>query len=100
MLKFFLDKLFALLWFLLTSPLMGFIALAIKAEGLIDPATAGPVLETDIRITQGCPFGMYKFRTTSDGRRTRVGHYLKKWYLDELPQCANIFKGEMTFVGP
>ena len=38
--------------------------------------------------------------TANDPRITRIGHFLRKTSLDELPQVFNIFKGEMSFVGP
>lgn len=55
---------------------------------------------------QGKPFRMFKFRTlndctgTDEERATPIGKFLRKTYLDELPQIINIFKGEMSWVGP
>ena len=93
----------------------------IKLEGLLDPAARGPVFYHQMRISEGRRFQFYKFRITrksvldeepSQHRRDRfktleqrqyctaVGHYLKKWYLDELPQIENILRGEMSWVGP
>lgn len=76
----------------------------------------GGVLYKQERIGRdGCPFGIYKFRTmisgadkkgalltvgTRDERITRVGYYLRKFKLDELPQLINVLKGEMSLVGP
>jgi len=76
----------------------------------------GPVLFSQERIgKRGKPYKMYKFRSmssdaeqysgpvwsgTNDNRVTRVGHYLRKWRVDELPQLFNVIKGDMSFVGP
>ena len=92
------------------SPLMALIALQIKLS------SKGPVFYSQERIGQyGLPFSIYKFRTMvsdaeSDGvpqithdndpRITRVGHWLRKYRLDELPQLWNILRGDMSIVGP
>ena len=63
----------------------------------------------------GRVFTLYKFRSmkneaesdgkpqwarVDDDRTTRVGRFIRKWRIDELPQVFNVFKGEMSFVGP
>jgi sugar transferase (PEP-CTERM system associated) len=94
----------------LISPLLGIIAIAIKLD------SKGPVFFSQSRCGQdGKPFNVLKFRSMIDNaeaetgpqwasdddwRITRVGHILRKFRLDELPQIINVLKGEMSFVGP
>jgi len=91
-------------------PLVGIIALAVRLE------SPGPVIFRQRRIGQGGrPFVIYKFRTMHadtnpyaptpedddlDPRVTRLGRFLRKTGLDELPQLFNVLKGEMSLVGP
>ena len=93
-----------------TSPLMAVIALAIKLD------SRGPIFFIHERAGyHGRPFRLVKFRTMhgqpahradsvwdrDDGSRiTRVGRWLRKLRLDELPQLWNILKGDMDMVGP
>jgi exopolysaccharide biosynthesis WecB/TagA/CpsF family protein len=102
------------------APVIGLIGLVIKLE------TPGPVFFTQTRIgKEGTPFKIYKFRSMyedaearraailhtsqrqgvcfksrNDPRVTRVGRFLRRFSLDELPQILNVFKGEMAVVGP
>ena len=92
------------------SPLLAIIALQVKIS------SKGPVLYSQERIgLYGLPFRIYKFRTminhaeadgvpqvTSDNdpRITRVGRWLRRYRLDELPQLWNILRGDMSIVGP
>lgn len=94
----------------LLSPLLALIALQVKLS------SRGPVFYSQERIGMyGIPFRIYKFRTmvnhaeeaghpqlTLDGdpRITKVGHWLRKYRLDELPQLWNILRGDMSIVGP
>jgi Undecaprenyl-phosphate glucose phosphotransferase len=104
------DICFSAVVLLVTSPLMGLIALLIRLT------SRGPIFFAQERIgLSGLPFRMYKFRTMktssssesdtrrtteADPRRTRLGKFLRKTSLDELPQFINVLKGDMSVVGP
>jgi exopolysaccharide biosynthesis polyprenyl glycosylphosphotransferase len=102
-----------------TAPILVLVALAIRLEG------RGPILFRQIRVGRdGHRFEMFKFRTMVDGadalkaellnrneadglfkiaddpRITRVGRWLRRMSLDELPQLFNVLRGEMSLVGP
>jgi sugar transferase (PEP-CTERM system associated) len=104
-----LDVVASLVLFLVTLPVMLIVALAIWLE------SGGPVLFRQERIgLGGQPFQILKFRSMAhdaekhgpkwaadgDSRITRVGRIIRKFRLDELPQVANVLRGEMSFVGP
>jgi lipopolysaccharide/colanic/teichoic acid biosynthesis glycosyltransferase len=108
-LKRFFDIVFAVAGLGTLSPLLFSIACRIRREH------NGPVFYRGERVgLHGKPFRIYKFRTmvvdaeklgassTSDDdpRITRIGKFLRKYKLDELPQLINVLKGEMSFVGP
>lgn len=101
------DFLLSFFILILTLPLYPVLALMIKLE------SSGPVFFKQKRVGQGQKiFTMIKFRTMTtennegqatkekDKRITRFGKFLRQSRLDELPQIYNIWKGEMSFVGP
>lgn len=102
-----LDVVFACLILVVSSPVLLLIAIAIKLD------SEGPAVFSQRRLGRGGKeFDMYKFRTmvvnaeaggvysdAKDARVTSVGRLLRKTSLDELPQCINIIKGDMSFVG-
>jgi exopolysaccharide biosynthesis polyprenyl glycosylphosphotransferase len=108
--KRFFDLLFSALALLLLSPLLGVVALAIKLED------GGSVFFRQERCTIGGEiFSILKFRSMiedadkagevhpaedEDPRITKVGRFIRKFRIDELPQLINILKGDMSIVGP
>jgi Undecaprenyl-phosphate glucose phosphotransferase len=108
--KRFMDVLLSLVILVLISPLLGLLALLVKAT------SSGPILYRQERCSlNGTPFQMLKFRTMrvnaeaqsgpvwtaeNDPRRTWLGTFLRATNLDELPQLINVLRGEMSLVGP
>lgn len=106
------DLIIAALVLLLTWPLMLLVALAIRIES----GAGQPILYRQERVgARGKTFQLIKFRSMrtdaeldgvarwankDDDRVTRVGRFTRKVRLDELPQLWNVFKGEMSFIGP
>ena len=103
------DILVSALTLLVLSPLYALIALLIRLS------SNGPALYRQERIgLHGIPFNILKFRTmrthaendipqlasTDDPRITPLGHFLRKYRIDELPQMWNVLKGDMSIVGP
>ena len=115
-----IDVVFSALGLLLTAPLLALTALAIKLD------SRGPVFYKALRAgRKGQRFACCKFRTmvvnadgwkellrgqneregpifkiADDPRVTRVGRFLRRYSLDELPQLCNVLRGEMSLVGP
>lgn len=114
------DLIMATFALIVLSPVFLIVAIAIKRED------GGPVFFTQVRLTKnGKKFHMYKFRSMcvdaeeklkdlqdknimegpafkmeDDPRITKVGAFIRKTSIDELPQLLNIIKGDMTIIGP
>lgn len=104
------DIVISLIAIIITSPIMILTAIAIKIS------SPGPIIFKQERIGyQRKPFMMYKFRsmkvqdeseeksewtTEDDPRKTRIGDFIRRTSIDELPQFFNVLKGEMSVVGP
>jgi len=82
-------------------PVYGIIACLIILECLLTEHKFKSPIFNEMRFSQGKYFPTYKFLVyVSDGRLTKFGFILRKFYLDELPQLFNIINGEMVIVGP
>lgn len=115
-----IDILLSCILLIVLSPLLAIIAVLIRID------SAGPIIFKQCRIGfKGRPFTIYKFRTMvpdaekqfelkideahieefifqseDDPRVTRIGRFLRRTSLDELPQLFNVLKGDMSLVGP
>lgn len=117
--KIILDRLLSAILLVISSPIWLLISIGILFESAISPAARGGLFHTEIRVSAGHPFVLYKFRILKAGGEraikegaipkavennpanlTKSGWLLKKIGLDELPQLLNIFGGKMSFVGP
>lgn len=105
-----IDFIIAFIAALFLLPIYLIVSIAIKVE------SKGPALFKQSRLgLNGCVFNIYKFRSMvtdqsqfkktnevyeDDPRITKVGRFIRKTSIDELPQIINILKGEMSFIGP
>jgi lipopolysaccharide/colanic/teichoic acid biosynthesis glycosyltransferase len=115
------DLMVSTVLLIVCAPLLLCIAVCLKCSGWLRPADRGSVLRSEIRYSAGQPFRCYKFRTMrqevlaaspptrslvqakqleQDANCTKVGRWVKKWYLDELPQLYHVWRGDMSLVGP
>ena len=114
------DLIFGSVLLVLASPILAATAIAIKID------SRGPVFFSQERMGRGgTPFGIFKFRSMTDGaeklrhgldaqneysgpmfkmkadpRVTRMGSFIRRWSIDELPQLLNVMTGDMSLVGP
>jgi lipopolysaccharide/colanic/teichoic acid biosynthesis glycosyltransferase len=105
-----MDVVVAIVGLIIFAPLLLVSAIAIKLD------SRGPVFfRLGVAGLRGQDFDQWKLRSMvhgarqkgdrfetswSDPRITRVGHFLRRWSIDELPQLWNVFRGEMSIVGP
>lgn len=105
-----IDLILSFFMLVILSPVIALVAAVIKID------STGPVFFSQERVGQKHKtYMVYKFRSMqsdaekntgpvwakdNDDRITRVGRFLRKWRIDEIPQLWNVLKGEMSFVGP
>ena len=106
------DIVGALIGLVVSAPVLAVLAALIKAE-----SPGGPVFFRQTRVGAGhCEFTLYKLRSMrpdaaesddahsstkpGDPRLLRIGSFLRRWNLDELPQYWNVLRGDMSLVGP
>ena len=109
MLKTIFDRTAALLGIFVFAPVLIIVAILVKVS------SPGPVFYRGVRVGRfGRPFRQFKFRSMvvsadkiggpstadDDPRLTRIGKFLRKYKLDELPQLFNVLAGDMSLVGP
>lgn len=93
-----IDILFAIVGLLITAPLLTVIALLIKL------GSSGPILYSSPMVGEnGKVFSLFRFRTMTLGaerKLTHVGRFIRNYSLDHLPTLINLFRGDITIIGP
>jgi len=99
-----IDFCIALVLLILLSPIALIAVIAVRIEH------GSPIFFRQVRLGKNAkPFGIIKFRTmkhktnpsqTDAERLTKLGAFLRKTSIDEIPQLVNILKGDMAFIGP
>lgn len=100
-----MDIIFSLVFLIILAPVFFTIAMFIKLD------SDGPIIFKQERTGyKGKTFNLYKFRSMNkdndvyeydiENKTTKVGYFLKKYSLDELPQLINVLRGDMSFIGP
>jgi lipopolysaccharide/colanic/teichoic acid biosynthesis glycosyltransferase len=120
--KLMFDKVVALIFLVITSPFIILLKLAFIVEGLIIVENKGPMFFSYNAVSQGKVFPKYKIRLIktkyiepegakrgdwisysaewNEDSRTYLGAFVKKFYLDEIPQFWNVLRGDMSIAGP
>ncbi len=120
--KWLFDKIVSLAVLAAAAPILAGMWMAYRLEGLLDPSSRGPVFYYYWSMSGGRRIKKLKVRAVKGAyidpelarkhdwrankaewnveHRTRVGHFAKSYYLDELPQFWSVLKGDMSIVGP
>jgi lipopolysaccharide/colanic/teichoic acid biosynthesis glycosyltransferase len=120
--KVFFDKLIAIFFLTISIPILSLLKIAFLLEGWIIPENKGPMFFYYYAVSAGKIIPKYKIRLIktkfiepegamkqdwiaysaewNTNSRTHVGKFVKKYYLDELPQFWSVLKGDMSIVGP
>lgn len=120
--KLFFDKVVASVMLIIASPILIMLKIAFVIEGLLIPENKGPMFFYYFAVSAGKKIPKYKIRLIkekyidpvgaqnhdwlaysaewSDESRTITGSFVKKFYLDELPQFYSVLIGDMSIVGP